>query len=294
MRRYFTPPRAFWAFDSPTKQDITTMTDEPNDPSTSSASTPPEIPSAAPTPVSPSYRAPVPAAPTPEPAQSPGYEELDGGFGLANILNKLLRKPLSLIYTLEMTEEGSKLPPRLLAITAISLAIFGLVVGSFSAGAQLWAAPVKIVGGVLFSALICLPSLYIFACLGGLDAKFRTVAGLLCTLVALTSLLLVGFAPVVWLFSVSSDSLAFMGFLLVILWLLCVGFGLLLVHRGGRVLGMTNTRHLFVWCTVFLLVTLQMPTTLRPIVGKSDTVLNLEEKRFFLSYWGEQIADSTP
>jgi hypothetical protein len=248
------------------------MTDEPNKP------LPPEIPAPAP-----------PSHPRPEPGPPAGYEAMEGGFAPANILNKLLRKPLSLIHTLETSDEGAKLPVRLLLIAVASLAIFGLVVGSFSAGTQLWAAPLKIIGGFLFSALICLPSLYIFTCLGGLDAKFRTVGGLLCCMVALTSLLLVGFAPVVWLFSVSSNSIGFMGFLLVALWILCAGFGLTLVFRAGRTLGMQGSGHLVIWCFVFLLVTLQMPTTLRPVIGKSDQFLNLEEKRFFLQYWSEQI-----
>ena len=33
-----------------------------------------------------------------------------------------------------------------------------------------------------------------------------------------------------------------------------------------------------------------MPTTLRPIVGESDTFLKLDEQRFFLGYWGEQLS----
>jgi hypothetical protein len=248
------------------------MTNEPNTPR------PPEIPG----PPQHPHRPPQPGPPT-------GYEDLEGGFSPANILNKLLRKPLSLVHNLETSEDGAKLPSRLLLIAVASLAIFGLVVGNFSAGTQLWAAPLKIIGGVFFSALICLPSLYIFACLGGIDAKFRTVAGLLCCLVALTSLLLVGFAPVIWLFSVSSNSIGFLGFLLTALWVLCAGFGFTLVFRAGRALGMSGSGHLTIWCLVFLLVTLQMPTTLRPIIGESEQLLNLGEKRFFLQYWSQQI-----
>ena len=46
-------------------------------------------------------------------------------------------------------------------------------------------------------------------------------------------------------------------------------------------MGMTNTGHLLVWCLIFLLVTVQMTTTLRPIVGESDALFNFEEKKFF-------------
>ncbi|MDA0768077.1 MAG: hypothetical protein O3A92_14805 [Verrucomicrobia bacterium] len=230
----------------------------------------------------------IPGIPPNQPETS-GFEAMEGGTTLSNVLHRLLKKPLSLIHHFEHGEQRNSLTGKLVLIAAICLLVFGLVVGSFSAGTQLWAAPLKIVGGLLFSALICLPSLYIFTCLGGLNAKFRTVAGLLCCMIALAALLLVGFAPVVWLFSASSNSIGFMGFLLTALWLLCVGFGLTLVRRAGKALGMKGSGHLVIWCAVFLLVTLQMPTTLRPIIGKSDRILNLGEKRFFLQYWGEQL-----
>lgn len=222
-----------------------------------------------------------------------GFEEMEGGKTFSNTINTLLRKPLSVVYTLEVEkrEDGRKLLVRLLCISVACLAIFGLVVGTFSWNHQLWAAPLKIVGGLLFSGLLCLPSLYIFACLGGLEARFRTIVGILCGLIALSGLLLVGFAPVVWLFSVSSTSVTFLGFLLLTLWIICASLGLVLVFRAGRALGMTNTGHLVVWCGVFLLVTLQMSTTLRPILGSQhgEKFVNFGEKKFFLAYWGEQL-----
>jgi hypothetical protein len=47
--------------------------------------------------------------------------------------------------------------------------------------------------------------------------------------------------------------------------------------------------HLNIWAIIFMLVTLQMTTTLRPIIGESESgkFLNLEEKRFFIPYWFE-------
>ncbi|MDP7655767.1 MAG: hypothetical protein QF706_06820, partial [Roseibacillus sp.] len=61
----------------------------------------------------------------------------------SNTINALLRKPLSVVYTLEMEKraDGRKLLVRLLCISVTCLAIFGLVVGTFSWNQQLWAAP---------------------------------------------------------------------------------------------------------------------------------------------------------
>ena len=62
--------------------------------------------------------------------------------------------------------------------------IYGLVAGTFSGGPQLWIAPAKIAMGLMISALICLPSLYIFTCLSGSQARLVEVCGMLAGLEA--------------------------------------------------------------------------------------------------------------
>jgi len=181
----------------------------------------------------------------------------------------------------------------LLMITLVSLGIFGIVLGMFSGGTQLWAAPLKVIGGVFFSAFICLPSLYIFGALGGMDAKIQHIGGLMLTFLAITSLLLVGFAPVVWLFSTSSNSIVFFGFLSLCIWTLSLLFGLRIVNRASRSMGGKKGIHLHIWAIIFIMVTLQMTTTLRPIIGTptSDDLINTEEKRFFLTHWFQVMND---
>ncbi|MFT5881711.1 MAG: hypothetical protein ACI9FG_000197 [Crocinitomicaceae bacterium] len=209
----------------------------------------------------------------------------------STLLNALLKRPIDLISTIHAKQTLPWLP--LLLLSIICLSIFGLVIGAFSGAEQLWLAPTKIVLGLSFGALICLPSLYIFSCLSGIDVKFQTVFGLLLCAISLLSLLLVGFAPVVWLFSTSSGSILFFGFLGTALWLICLGFGFKLIGKASKHLGMTSSFHLKVWMAVFTLVTLQLPTTLRPIIGKSDTILNFSEKKFFLNHWVQQIEAPT-
>ncbi|MFC5051295.1 hypothetical protein ACFPK9_11820 [Rubritalea spongiae] len=203
------------------------------------------------------------------------------------LLNALLKRPLDLLATIE---ENKSLPWKPLAtLSILCLAIFGIVVGAFSGGTQFWAAPMKIILGLSFGALICLPSLYIFSCLSGIKASFQTVLGFLVCAISLLSLLLVGFAPVVWLFSTSSDSIAFFGMLCLILWLVCLSFGFKLINKAALHLGMKSSNHLKVWMIVFTLVTLQLPTTLRPIIGASNSLFHFEDKKFFLHHWLEQI-----
>lgn len=231
---------------------------------------------------------PPPLPPTPTPRLSRfALEPMSTGKAPLSIIETLLKFPGRIIYELQ-NDRRAGLSGWLLAFALIGMAAYGLVVGSFSGGAQMWIAPAKLVLGVLFSMLICLPSLYIFAGLAGIDVRVRTVTGVLFAAVALSALLLIGFAPVAWIFSQSTDSVAFMGGLHLILWLIAIGFGLRLLGAMGRLLTGLPGSQMKLWSLIFVLVCLQMTTTLRPIIGRSDHFLP-GEKKFFLTHWFETM-----
>ena len=121
----------------------------------------------------------------------------------------VLRHPRRVMFQLREPGAG-KLIAALLFISIVCSLAYGAVVGSFSCGVQWWAAPVKIAGGLLISALICLPSLYIFAGLSGAKVRLAELFGLVAGLLTLMTVLLIGFAPVAWIFSQSTNSLAWM------------------------------------------------------------------------------------
>src|SRR5216117_1689373 len=85
-------------------------------------------------------------------------------------LEVLLRQPRRMLYQLRQPGAGH-LILALLVIALFCSLVYGVVVGTFSGGVQLWAAPVKIAAGLIVSALICLPSLYIFSCLSGAQTR---------------------------------------------------------------------------------------------------------------------------
>src|SRR4029077_15370278 len=86
--------------------------------------------------------------------------------GVLSAVEAMLRQPRRIMYHLRQPG-ASRLIAALLIISVICALTYGVVVGRFSRGERLWIAPVKIVIGLLLSALICLPSLYIFSCLSG-------------------------------------------------------------------------------------------------------------------------------
>jgi hypothetical protein len=169
-------------------------------------------------------------------------------------------------------------------VAGVCSLVYGVVVGSFSGGAQWWAAPVKLSAGLLVSTLICLPSLYIFACLSGSQARLSELFGLVGGLLMLMTILLIGFAPVAWLFSQSTESVAWMGALHLVFWLIATAFGLRFLEHGFSHSKARSRAGLRTWAVIFILVALQMTAALRPLLGKADTFLP-EAKVFFLSHW---------
>ena len=205
----------------------------------------------------------------------------------------LLRQPRRVMYQLRQPGSGG-LVGSMLFVALVCGLIYGVVVGSFSMGTQLWAAPLKIAGGLLVCAVICLPSLYIFTCLSGSRAGLGEICGLLAGLVMLMTLLLLGFAPVAWLFSQSTDSLVWMGALHLLFWFIATVFGLLFLQGGFSHSQPRSTAGLNTWTVIFVLVMLQMTTALRPLVGKSSTFFPAE-KKFFVTHWGDCLkAEQSP
>jgi hypothetical protein len=207
---------------------------------------------------------------------------------LASTIEGLLKTPTEVLHRLQ-EGDSAKVGRYLLFIAFGCLAAFGLILGMFSGDHQLWRAPLKVITGVAVSGLITLPSLYIFSCLNGLDVTLRSVAGVLASCLTLVSLLLIGLAPVLWIFTQSTESLPFVGFLALVFWLGSLLFGLRLVMKSVDVTRETNRSFLHLWSIIFIFVTLQMSTALRPIIGTADTLLPTE-KKFFLNHWLDEMS----
>lgn len=223
----------------------------------------------------------------PPPLEAPLPEKLD----LKTLFEALLRRPHALVARLAEPDHGATGRFALMAI--LSFLLFGFVLGCFAKYDQLWAAPAKITAGLIFSGLICFPSLYIFATLAGARIAISQLAACLAGALSLAGLLLLGFAPAVWIFAESTDSLGFMGALAIGSWIIAVFFALKFLKSVIYATGGTQKGPLLIWSIVFLLVTLQMTTSLRPILGRS-TLLLTQEKKFFIQHWADTYGTSLP
>jgi hypothetical protein len=205
--------------------------------------------------------------------------------GFVTAIECILRQPRRVLFQLRQPGAGKLITTMLFVAVGCSL-IYGVVVGSFSGGMQWWAAPLKVCIGLLISALICLPSLYIFACLSGSQARLGEIVGLSAGLLTLMTILLIGFAPVAWLFSESTASAAWMGALHLLFWIIATMFGLRFLENGFSHSKARSSAGLRMWVLIFVLVVLQMATALRPLVGTASSFLPTE-KLFFISHWAK-------
>ena len=220
---------------------------------------------------------------TPEEAPRPEIEVTN--FGTA--IEALLRNPINLLKALP--KNSGLLGP--LAILALaSAAVLGLVFGTYAGGAQLWAAPLKVGGGLLLAALICFPSLYIFSCLANSPLHLKALSGAYVCFLALLGLLLIAFAPILWIFTQSSNSTPFIGTLGLVVWVLSFTLAAGLLRKLTS--ASRTSWQVQLWLLIFLTVTLQMSTALRPLLSKSQHFLP-QEKKFFLTHWIDSINGTT-
>ena len=69
-------------------------------------------------------------------------------------IDAILRHPRRVIFQLRQPIAGKLIAQMLFVALGCSL-VYGVLAGTFSGGTQLWAAPVKIAGGLMVSAMIC-------------------------------------------------------------------------------------------------------------------------------------------
>jgi len=225
----------------------------------------------------------------PEMTRRPGerYGLRPHSLSLRTIVEVLLSNPDQVTDAIA-AGQARYLALRLLLVTAAGVATYGVFMGLFSGGPQVWIVPVRVVAGLLLSALICAPSLYVFAALSGARQSLEETMGLLAQALAVSGVVMAGFAPITWVFSQATDSPVFMGTMHLAFWVVSICFALGVFFRAFSRLNSGRVRALHLWGVLFVIVVFQMSTSLRPLVGEFDGY-GLQSKRFFLSHWRDAL-----
>jgi hypothetical protein len=221
-----------------------------------------------------------------------GFEEtrMDEGLppapqGMIATFHELLQHPAWLAARTLRGEGAAMRIATLLLGAALCAAIYGLSLGFFDSGWLFLVTAVKVPLILFGSLLLCLPSLYVFGTLSG--ARFTPERFLLsvAAFAGLLGLVLLGFFPIAWLFAVSSRSVGAVAFLNLIIWMVTVSFAGYLLRRFLRAFGGRDGTML--WVILFVFVSFQMTTYLRPVVGwEPGEALFVSEKMWFLEHMG--------
>jgi hypothetical protein len=210
--------------------------------------------------------------------------------GAWTTLGRLMHDPAAALA--DLRQGSMRGGASLASLALLCLAGYGAAGGLYQGGAQVALAALKAPLIVAGSVLLCLPSLYVFASLGGAavdGARLRLVA---CGLLGLIGLLLAALLPINWLFSVSSRSLGFLVSLHLLAWVVTLGFAAafltrVIPERGARA-------GLLLWVLLVSVVSLQVTTMLRPVLWRTPGGPMLERSRLSFFEHLQQVGKVPP
>ena len=183
----------------------------------------------------------------------------------------------------------------LLSLLALGgTAVYGFAAGWFVDWQVALIDSAKAAGIVFFSYLLCLPTLFVFASLGGCRVSFGRLA--LVGLVTMSAIgcILAALAPVLWLFAVSTESMVLFVLLVFVLILVAVILGARTLSGLVKAQAVNSGSGISAWFIIFLFVAMQMITVARPMLT-ADSKSKLEQsqsKCFFLKHFTDTMEES--
>ena len=167
----------------------------------------------------------------------------------------------------------SKLRFGLMTLLALS-AFYGFVAGWYAGGLQAISAAIKLPFLFVVTFAICFPALFVVQILVGSRLKLLQVIVLVTGALALTTVLLAAFVPIVAFFLITGANYYFLELLHVVIILVCGALGMYALHEG---LSYVCEKHgvyprkaltiLRIWVILFAFVGIQLAWNLRPFLG---------------------------
>ncbi|MBX7244246.1 MAG: hypothetical protein K1X53_02035 [Candidatus Sumerlaeaceae bacterium] len=203
------------------------------------------------------------------------------------MLAGLLKAPASVAAAIAGDKGAPNTIALLLVFAGLFHAFFGFAVGLFGGWPVAGVAALKSAAIAYASLVICLPSLYVFSAVGGAYLSFRQTLMLGSAALAMVGILLIGLAPVAWLFSVSTASLPFMVVLTLMIWFTALMFAIRFTGELRAHEGFQRPGGITAWFIVYVLVSFQMTTCLRPILTRTEPGQGwiTGQKQFFLAHF---------
>lgn len=157
--------------------------------------------------------------------------------------------------------------------TLLFSAAYGAILGMFEPGLQTLFAAAKLPIVVLGSAILCAPTFYVFNSILGSKLTFPQTLAAVLFLAACAAMVLLAFAPIAWLFTVSTRGEGFLAALHLGIFAVAAGYGFRALNTGRRYLNYVDATQtpihggfLVLWFLILLFVSLQMAYYFRPLI----------------------------
>ena len=153
-------------------------------------------------------------------------------------------------------------------------ALYGAVMGSTHSLWQVLSSAVKLPLLFLATLIVCSPTLYFFNLIFGSNQSLSQNLCLILTAITVTSVLLLGFAPIVLFFLLTTSHYQFFKLLNVGVFAIAGIVGVRFLGQGMRVVSLSGSEGararrnvLRLWILIYAFVGSQMAWTLRPFIG---------------------------
>lgn len=233
-----------------------------------------------------------PPPPPPAPPPPPPAPRASGFVGRLALIEWLLKYREHLFEDLLARRHLGRYIADAFLVTLLGSIFYGLVIGISVGGWQILYDPIKLPWILLFTLLLCLPSLYVFSCYRGSRLDLLQTCALAFSSTAVVATILIGLAPIVWFFMFTAPgSHHFWVLVNVVVFIVAGVFGVQFQLRGTEVLHRDSPEKDAVtdlvrwWVLLYGLVGAQMSWLLRPYFTATDVFLRSREANFFVALW---------
>ena len=235
------------------------------------------------------------AALPPDPMDGDAFDTavLRGGpGGRLRVVDALLKARGAIIREIR---SGEAIPDHVFNLMLVVFAfggLYGAIVGIFGGGIQVLYAAAKVPLILLGTSLLCLPTFYVFNSILGSRLSLGQTTALVFLLAAAAAILLMGFAPNAWFFTVSAGGPVFMSIFHIAVFAVGLLFGVSWLNASRRYLrrlagGQASAPGGFfaLWIALYAVVGCQMAYYLRPILDAGPFCTG--ERGLFFEFFGK-------